>query len=898
MKRLGIRARVILLALVPSLIIALSLTAIYTHLRVLDLERGLEEQGLALATYLAPASEYGVFSGNLRALQGLANAALGDSQVRSVRIEDQRDQILTHSGPPPHSHAAFKTDTGTQPMLLDSRDGQTLFIRTPVRLSELEVVDFALDPVPVSTVQNHTIGWVTVELTRSKMLSNKRQIIILSVLIMLLGAGFIILLALRWSRGIVQPITHLTQAVEQLESGQLNTRVSLEGEGELQRLQGGINAMARSLETAQRNLQQKIAAATRNLRETLRTVESQNIELEAAKEQALAASREKSTFLTHMSHELRTPLNGILGYCELLDISPLDPEQRGYAEIIQSSSQNLLAQINELLDLSRIEAGEINIECTEFHLGECIEDVLDLLAPGAHAKGLELVYFMASDIPHCCQGDPLRIRQVVLNLVANGIKFTSAGSVIITLTRADEEPQSMGVEISVSDTGIGIPDDQQRRIFEPYRQADPEHQADGTGLGLAISAKLAASMDGEINVESVAGEGSTFTFTLRCCQLPTPAYEQSELEGTRVLLYAPHPFTRMSVREQMRNWGIQVRDARSLNAPTKGWAHRQNRRAQPDCAILDLSHEDDKQQALANVKLSCPILILDHRDPELLASNGQHYPFLRKPVRNAELQRQLQLLSGHAEQSAPGQTSRMKNRLLLDSSAHVLLVEDNRVNRKLATTLLERLGLQVSQAATGQEALEAFFQHHFDLILIDLHLPDRDGLWLTERLRALESASRHTPVIALSADAMPETRAHALAAGMDAFLSKPLERKTLRQTLKQWLPERTLEAGATTSTPDSGSEQSSLQADLTALLREDLRPRADGINAALEAKDWHALREQAHTIAGGAACCGAMELKITAGALEQTIIDAEFSSVADGVEQLLREIEKQLENTH
>ncbi len=896
MNKLGIRTRVILLALVPSLLIALSLTVIYTHLRVLDLERGLEEQGRALATYLAPASEYGVFSGNLRVLQGLANAAIGDSQVRSVRIENQRNEILTHSGPPPHSHAAFKANPGTRPILLDSQDGRTLFIRTPVLSHELEIVDFALDPEPISSTSSPTIGWVTVELTRSKMLNNKRQIIILSLLIMLLGAGFIIILALRWSRGIVQPISHLTQAVEQLENGQLDTRVSLEGEGELQRLQGSINTMARSLQTAQHDLQEKVDAATRHLRETLRTAESQNIELEAAKEQALAASREKSNFLTHMSHELRTPLNGVLGYCKLLDASPLDPEQRDYAEIIHNSSQNLLRQINELLDLSRIEAGRIDLECTEFHMGECIEDVLDLLAPSAHAKGLELVYFIASDIPHCCQGDPLRIRQVVLNLVANAIKFTTAGSVIVSLTHADEESDTMGIEISVSDTGTGIPEALQQRIFDPYQQTEREHQAEGSGLGLAISAKLAASMDGDIRVESVAGEGSTFIFSLRCCHLPPPVYEQSELEGSRVLLYVPHPFARMSIREQMRNWGIQVREIRTLDASTKGHAHGQNRRAHPDCVILDLSREDDKQQILDRMTLSCPVLILDHRDSALRQHNGEPCAFVRKPVRNAELRLQLQQLTGSVEKSKPEPISRDQNTPQPHSGAHVLLVEDNLVNRKLATTLLENLGIRVSQAGTGQEALEAFFHHRFDLILMDLQLPDRDGLWLTERLHVLESGSRHTPIIALSADAMPETQTQAIAAGMDAFLSKPLDRKTLHQTLARWLPVRASAPGAIPDTPVQNTDQSSLETDLAALLRKDLKPRPSKINAALKAKDWRTLREEVHTIAGGAACCGAMQLKSAASALEQTIVDEEFGSIADDVEQLLREIDEQLEN--
>ncbi len=895
MKRLGIRGRVILLALVPSLVIALSLTGIYTRLRLVDLERGLEEQGLALATYLAPASEYGVFSGNLRVLETLSNAAIGDNQVRSVSIEGLRGKVLVHQGSTPRAHRDFENSASLAVQQLDSDDGESLFVRAPVQVSELDIEDFSPDPDVAETPKRYTIGWVTVELTRATMRKHKRQLIGYSIAITLLAAGFIMALALRWSSGIIRPVHHITQAVGQLENGQLDTRLSLEGEGELQSLQRGINAMARSLQTAQQDLQQKVDAATRHLRETLRTAESQNIELEAAKEHALAASQEKSAFLTHMSHELRTPLNGVLGYCELLGASELNSEQRSYTEIISNSSEHLLGQINELLDLSRIEAGEINLESSEFHLGECIEDVLDLLAPGAHAKGLELVYFMASDIPPGCQGDPLRIRQVVLNLVANGIKFTPAGSVIVTVTRADENSESLGVEITVSDTGVGIPADQQQQIFQPYQQADPEHKANGTGLGLAISTKLAVSMGGGITVESEAGQGSTFTFTLHCCQSPLPAYEPSGLEGIRVSLYAPHPFTRMSVREQMRNWGIRVRDIRALTTPTGRQSPGQNRRAHPDCAILDLSREDDKQGAIARMALSCPLLILDHRDPELLAPGNRPCTFLRKPVRNAELRRQLQRLTGIPEEPDTTDLAGEKTCELMGPDAHILLVEDNAVNQKLITTLLGEFGIQVSQAVTGQQALEAFFRYRFDLILMDLHLPDRDGLWLSERLHLLESGTRRTPIIALSADATPASHRLALAAGMAAFLTKPLDRATLRQTLERWLPNWASAPIPEGAPPPEPKEKPSLEAELGALLREDLRSRPETITRAFEAKDWRALSEEAHTIAGGAACCGATELKSAARALEQAIIDTEYSSIATRVEQLRREIEAQLQ---
>lgn len=864
----------LLLALAPTILVGLLLGSYFTFTRIHDLEETLVNQAIDIAEPLALATEPGFSSADRTQIKHIITAAQQKKSTLIKAIAVFTAQNINHVTTSYHREfelMRLKGPVSTLKQTQIEHIGNALIVRTPVLSHEH---DFSEAPKP-----EHILGYVSMHLNKEHIMLAQHRSAVAAFIIVLLGVQLNLFFSFKLVRSVTRPISQMVDQVARIRKGELDARIDEELIGELNSLKLGINDMAMSLYDYHQEMQNSIDQATSDLRQTIEQIEIQNVELDIAKRKAETASQIKTDFLANMSHELRTPLNGIIGFTRQLQKTQLHRSQRDYLRTIENSARNLLTIINDILDLSKLEADKMTIEHLPFSLYECVEQAVDLLSPAAVDKRLELVVEMDPSIPESLCGDSMRIGQVISNLVANAIKFTDDGVVKVTLKAMNQEGEKLYIRGEIKDSGIGISTSQQEQLFQAFNQADSSitRRYGGTGLGLAICKRLVSKMGGQIGFSSTPRVGSTFWFSLPLTSSPYAIKDLMPAEllsGKRVLLYQPLDQTRQVMAAALAHYQLQVS---AFTQPSQ-LEQQLNQEQSFDYAILAVDEFYDSLRAgelLTRAQAISPRLILTHHNQDLSEIEGMlrrdQDCLMSLPVIHKQLIANMLYPGGQpAESSVPLASAEPVEQAYVMSEpkaqGRVLAVDDNPSNLKLIKTLLEELVTEVVTVSSGNLAIRECRQREFDVIFMDIQMPGIDGLSATRVIRSV-GQNRTTPIIAVTAHTLAEEKHKYLGSGMDDYLAKPIDEPALRSTLAHWMAKGHSDQKPAQLAIDwtlalaQANNDPALAQDMVRMLADSLPSAHQDIEAALSSNDTQAGLQSVHKLHGASCYAGVAPLQ-------------------------------------
>ena len=765
--RLALRHQILLITLLPVLVIDIFFTFRHYTSEAAQANAQLASKAEIISRHLASASEIYLFSGNVEQINRLLEQSISDPEVTLIKIHD-RDGMLV-------AEARSEIFDG-------SEVAEYYYKRTPVSIQDPSFDDIFYTDFS-DTGNPSELGWVHLYLSQKTLQQAISRALLESLLLFALILVLAAILSELVSRRISLPVSKLLAQVKKVESGDLYGRIDEIESNELGEVQRGFNQMTESLQNNQEQMNQRIAHATEQLNDAIADLEEKNIELSVARDEAQHANRIKSVFLANMSHEIRTPINGIHGFVGLLAEGKLDDTQKRYVEIIDKSVVDLTNIINEILDFSKIESGKLRVVSEVFDLYDVIEQTRDILYLSTLSKHIECYLIIYSDVPRRVVGDKLRLKQILLNLIGNAIKFTDEGYIAIKVSVADESTEETDVKISIEDSGIGISESDQQHLFEAFTQVENEENRrfQGTGLGLVISQNLASLLGGQIFMHSEPGRGSTFDVLLPLKKAAGDAADEiSDDELTAMAIASTEYGLKETASLLARNGAVPET---LLVSPAN--AGLQIRETLQQChQMLDIISIDTRQLEVdplqfipTNIAKRTKIFMMVREGQIELPQSAQGSYRVPVTISSQQLFRLINEQSDNltASMITGGATERQ--------AKQVLLVDDNQVNLTLGEELLKNWGHQVTSESRAARALELFEAREFDFVILDIQMPEIDGVTLMHKMRLARPQAKCL-FIAMTATVVDELENQFIASGFDYYLSKPIDKKRFRSIVE------------------------------------------------------------------------------------------------------------------
>jgi len=906
LKSIGIKYQLRITTLIPVFIVALLFAVFYNGLLGKDLQQHMSRLGEAYIRQLLPAAQYAMLRNDDRTLQGLINASTINPEVKALAFYNASGQLLAYRGGKHSIHKPFNPPDFTGDYIESKQiNPSTINFIAPVTIPKFNLYSnssFNNKPNLGGFQADDILGWLSIDIDTQSMLIKRYQMSIVTIFITLFGLLIGLTIHYFLSKRIYLPISHLRRSMKQILSNEFETQIKQTSEGELGIIERGCAHLQKKYLDTVRDLNQQVEIATADLQQSLELLEEKNIDLSLEKKKTEEKSRQKSEFIANMSHEIRTPMNGVIGFTNVLLESRLDPLQLDYVKTIKSSAQDLLGIINDILDFSKIDAGKLHLDCIPLNIRNCIDEVLTLVTPNVHKKGIDLISITEIDVPKTVLGDPFRIKQFISNLVTNAIKFTDHGYVLIRTKIEQETDKDYTLCITISDTGLGISPEDQTKLFTAFNQADASitRRYGGSGLGLVICKKLCEEMNGRISLTSELNKGSAFSAHVKVEKLVAYEIEKNQTHRfahLKMLCFDDNPLHLESLCKSLGYWGIECITVNSFNqlAPCLS----RNR----DCKIAFINVNKGCEQQVAKVMaqykhlhyvLVSKWLINDYAN---LGAQG----FLYKPINLQKLQNIIESLNNENNLNKPSNQEldglREQLRFL---HPELLIAEDNPVNKMLLHSLLGTHS-SITSVDDGEMAVASCNDKKYHIILLDLQMPKLNGLEAAKIIRQKSQLNSHTPIILISANSSDINTLDLKNSGVELCLQKPIDEKQLLLHILR-IGEKAKHAAIDWQLcVQKVSGNQALAEEFLAQFVVELHKNREEFIQLMQQKNVKKLGESAHKLHGACCFCGVPTLqkkvmqieKLAARASSIEELEAAFAELIQSIDAVIGEYENQ-----